>query len=124
MIVTLEFDTDDITDEDKKTLLGLMFGGLAQVKEAPPKDPTPAAPAKKAAAKAPAKKAAPAPETAASDTPSDLRTAAVDRARELLAKGGRDRVLAALKPSGAEKVSDLPDDALQAFYDEISGDGE
>jgi hypothetical protein len=128
VIITFQIDTADaVLSETDQTILRTILGdndAAVEAAEATPKEEPQTTPAKKAAAKktAPAKKAA--SEPVGSDTPSDLRTVAVARARELLAKNGRARVLAALEPSGAEKVSDLPDDALQAFFDKISGDEE
>lgn len=75
---------------------------------------------KKAAAKKPAKKAEPKPEPEVEEDFSELRDKAVEAARDLLDAGEREKVMAALKDLSVGRVSDLPDESLQAFLDSLA----
>jgi len=120
MIITI--DTNEPLNDFDRQVLRMVAGVPVPDEEAPAE--AEAKPAKKTAAKKTAKKSAAklaaVPEPDESDDNDALRNKAVEAARDLLESGEREKVMAVLSELEVGRVSDLPDESLQAFIDALN----
>lgn len=127
--VLINIDTSLELSDNDKAVLRVLAGDPVLAAAVPPAKKTAAAPPAKKAAAAPPKAATeptpePTPAADGDDTPEQdaLRDAALARATHLLASGGRQKLVDALAGpgAGAEGVSKVAPENLQAFLDAIS----
>jgi len=117
MIISID-TLQPLSDYDRQILSAMLGQSAPETVAAPPATPKAPRAAKKAAAAEPApSEDIPDDQAVADETAevSDLKDQAVALASELLAGGQKDRVIAALKDSGAPRVSEIPDAALAGF---------
>jgi hypothetical protein len=125
VIITVQIDNNEpLTDADRAVLITLLGDEVQKAVQTAAShkaddDARQAAQDKRTASakKTAAKKPEPEPEPEPED--SDLMEQALARASELLSTD-RPRVMKALKETGAGRVSEIPEDALQGFLDALA----